>query len=73
VEADRGQAEIATALNVGVYTSLSASPGPDPYTQIHTHTLTVTSVTVGHIRVLGEAVAVPLRLCGTLTYRVFHK
>lgn len=75
MEADRGQADIATVLSVGVHTSPCTGPGPDPITQTHTHThtVTVTSATVGQIRVLGEAVAVALRLCGTLTYGVFHK
>ena len=46
---------------------------PHTHAQADTHTVTVSSVTVGQIRVLGEAVAVALRLCGTLTYGVFHK
>lgn len=38
MEADRGQANIATVLSVGVHTSPCTGPGLDPITQTHTHT-----------------------------------
>lgn len=37
MEADRGQADVATVLSVGVHTSPSAGPGPDPL-NANTHT-----------------------------------
>lgn len=73
METDRGQADIATVLSVGVHTSPCIGPGPDPFTHTQSHKLTVTSATVDQIRALGEAVAVAQRLCGTLTYGVFNK
>lgn len=44
MEADRGQVDVASALSVGVHTSLHTSPGPDPrHTNTHwnAHTLAV--------------------------------
>lgn len=73
METDRDQADIATVLSVGVHTSPCIGPGPDPFSHTQSHKVTVTSTTVGQVRVLGEAVAVAQRLCGTLTYGVFHK
>ncbi len=40
MEADRGQADIATVLSVGVHTSPCTGPGPDPITQTCTHSHT---------------------------------
>lgn len=44
---DRGQAEIAAALSVGVHTSLITRSGPGHPPNTHT------SATEGHVRVLG--------------------
>lgn len=58
MEVDRGQADAAAALSVGVHTSPCTAPGPDPITQIRS--LAVTSATS------EDSVAAPLQLCGTL-------
>lgn len=63
MELDRGQADAAAVLSVGVHTSPCTAPGPDPITQARL--LTVTSPTS------EDAVAAPLRLCGTLIFLEF--
>lgn len=66
MEADRGQAGIASVLSVGLHTSPCTGPGPDPFTQTHSDIYLSDSG-------VGDTVAVALQLCGALTFGVFHK
>lgn len=66
MEADRGQAGIATVLSVGVHTSPCTGPGPDLFRQTHT------DIYLSYSGV-GDTVAVALQLCGAVTFGVFHK